>query len=269
NSIIHSSMGYKVFDLKSRIYRQAIVELKERLESDDPHGITTKIRVQKLQNDIWSTTPIWKYNFKYYRGKKYNRLTKIITELKNLNIEIESRKNEIPITIKGGNLTIEDAINDPEIYGKIRKQLKKNNFMFIEQITNNNPNYVKLQSWNQIKKGENVKKIAKWYEIIKEKFEKNQIEINNEQIIKNQFIPIKKLENNKKEKNNNKNKIIATKYQDKKQPQNLTLGRIMENDEGNENEIIIEHYEQEEGEESEKYQIIRPCKGCHINEKET
>ncbi|CAG8734331.1 8271_t:CDS:1 [Dentiscutata erythropus] len=58
NLIIHSGMGYKLFDLKSRIYRQAIIEFKERLESNQTYGTTTRIRTQTLQNKIWLTTPI-------------------------------------------------------------------------------------------------------------------------------------------------------------------------------------------------------------------
>jgi hypothetical protein len=110
----------------------------------------TKIRTQTLQNEIWSTTPIWNYNFQYYKKRGKNRITKIIKGMNTLKLTITNKPKNIPVTLQGGQTTIEKIINDPKEYNKIRNQLKNDNIMFMEQIINNNPNYVKLRSWSQI-----------------------------------------------------------------------------------------------------------------------
>src|SRR4051812_4457312 len=55
NSMIHASWGYQVFNITDRQLQKHAIDLIQRINENNLCGATTPIRIQQLQNNIWST----------------------------------------------------------------------------------------------------------------------------------------------------------------------------------------------------------------------
>lgn len=65
SAIINSKPIYNIPCNQDRIYRQAVVNFIEVLNQTGIHNASIFIRLQALQNYVWSTSPIWVHNFKH------------------------------------------------------------------------------------------------------------------------------------------------------------------------------------------------------------
>ena len=141
----------------------------KRLNNNHLLGILTQIRVQQLQNNLWSTTSILSHPCPIIDGP--NRFTtnfKIIQLLKHLEWEISPSPNTpIPFLIQEGSITLESILSSHPNYSTFKKQLRHHHILFLDQLTTSNN--IHLLNWkhisprlNKIPKG----KIPQWFKIL-------------------------------------------------------------------------------------------------------
>src|SRR5260364_202002 len=99
-------------------------------------GISTRIRLQQLQNNLWSTTNILEHHSPNIDGP--NRLTttfKIILLLKRLEINIIANPNITwPKVINSGNLPLEQILQHYSKYKTFKQQLYHKQILYLEQL---------------------------------------------------------------------------------------------------------------------------------------
>ena len=109
------------------------------LQLNNPNllGTTTKIRIQQLQNNLWSTTNILQYPNPTVDGKnKYSTNFKIIQLLQHLNMQIDAHSSIIwPNTIIHNVYPLELLLNQHDAYNTFKKQLKTKNILYLDQLT--------------------------------------------------------------------------------------------------------------------------------------
>ena len=143
----------------------------KRLNHESLLGISTQIRVQQLQNNLWSSTSILSHPNPIIDGP--NRFTtnfKIIQLLKHINWSISPNPNTtIPFTIQEGSITLESILSIYPNYTTFKKQLRHHHILFLDQITTSNN--ACLLDWkhispriNKIPKG----KIPQWFKLIED-----------------------------------------------------------------------------------------------------
>ena len=108
-----------------------------RLNNSDLLGLTTKIRIQQLQNNLWSTTNIFQYHNPIINGiNKHSTNFKIIQLLKHLDIQISSHSSITwPNTIKQNTLPIENLLGQHKSYNTFKKQLHTKRILYLDQLT--------------------------------------------------------------------------------------------------------------------------------------
>ena len=100
-------------------------------------GTTTKIRIQQIQNNLWSTTNILQHPNLIIDGKnKYSTNFKIIQLLQYLNMQIDAHYSiMLPHTITHTAYPLEKLLNKHNSYNIIKKQLKIKNILYLDQLT--------------------------------------------------------------------------------------------------------------------------------------
>ena len=105
---------------------------------NDPNllGISTRIRLQQLQNNLWFTTNILQHHSPNIDGP--NRLTttfKIILLLKRLEINIIANPNITwPKVVNSGNLPLEQILQHHPKYKTFKQQLRHKQILYLEQL---------------------------------------------------------------------------------------------------------------------------------------
>ena len=100
-------------------------------------GISTQIRVQQLQNNLWSSTSILSHPNPIIDGpNRHTTNFKIIQLLKYLNWTVNPNPNtSIPSTIQEGSVTLESILSLHPQYPTFKKQLRHHHILFLDQIT--------------------------------------------------------------------------------------------------------------------------------------
>ena len=107
-----------------------------RINNPSTLGLTTQIRIQQLQNNLWSTTSIFHHPNPLIDGPNRHTTTfKIIQLFNSLNISISSNPNlSWPQTPSGGNLPLENIFSQHPKYHTFKQQLRHKNLLFLEQL---------------------------------------------------------------------------------------------------------------------------------------
>ncbi|RHZ63860.1 hypothetical protein Glove_327g14 [Diversispora epigaea] len=127
DNVLHSHWGYRLFNIEDRQIQLHVTELMNRLNMNNKCGITTRMRLQDLQNNIWSTNSIWRIQSNTWKGISNRELNGEILELLVTNkIQIEiTESHKFPIAPMGGNISIEEFIQSVSWYKDNREACKK------------------------------------------------------------------------------------------------------------------------------------------------
>ena len=107
-----------------------------RINNPNTLGITTRIRLQQLQNNLWSSTNILQHPDPIIDGP--NRLSlnyKIIQLFVHLHIYITANSNfSWPHTIQYNLQPLETILNNHPKYNTFKQQLRKHKILYLEQL---------------------------------------------------------------------------------------------------------------------------------------
>src|SRR5690242_5944892 len=114
-----------------------IPNLLKRLNNPDLLGISTRIRIQQLQNNLWSPTNIFTHPNPIIDGP--NRLTtnfKIIQLIKHIGWTFFTNPiYNIPFTLNDGAISLESLLSSHPKYFIFKKQLRYHKLLFLDQLT--------------------------------------------------------------------------------------------------------------------------------------
>ena len=109
----------------------------KRLNSNNLLNITTLIRVQQLQNNLWSPTSIFTHPNPTIDGPNKSTTTfKIIQLFKHLNWSISPNPYfNISFVIKEGSISLESILASHPKYTIFKKQIRHHHLLFFDQLT--------------------------------------------------------------------------------------------------------------------------------------
>ncbi|RHZ90057.1 hypothetical protein Glove_8g88 [Diversispora epigaea] len=173
NSILYSSIGYKLFCLQRRQLQVHATELVNRINKEDLCSWTTKVRLQKLQDYMWTTTSIWDNStINKFKARNKNLTGEILRLLAKHDIEIQiNGKLEFPVIVRGGVIDIESFMGSDIWYHKHRDSLRKYGVLYIEQLLNSD--LTRVLELKRIHQYEIPRKNLTWYEELRVKIEEN------------------------------------------------------------------------------------------------
>jgi len=165
NSGIALFTGYKLFHIDDRQLQLHTRLFFKNINQEGTCGFCTRGRLQHLQKNEWTRKSILDPNYNTKSCANRNLTNKILTLLKSEDITILPTMNRKLITTHDNNRLhpIESYVPE-QWYKHHRKQLKKHNLFYIEQITN--LSQTRIISWTQFKANQNSKYIGrhpKWY----------------------------------------------------------------------------------------------------------
>src|SRR6185437_7393071 len=131
----HNIYGIKnIWDIQLQYHFSALL-----LRLNDSHllGNSTHIRLQQLQNNLWSTTNILQHPNPLIDGpNKYSTTFKTILLLKHLECSIAAHSEILhPFTINLPYTPLESLLNNQPQYLTFKRQLRSKHIMFLEQLT--------------------------------------------------------------------------------------------------------------------------------------
>ena len=99
-------------------------------------GTTTHIRIQQIQNNLWSSTSIFLHPNPTIDGPNRNTTNfKIIKLFKHLEWTINTNPNfNIPFTIKDGSISLESILSSHPKYSTFKKQIRHHHLLFLDQL---------------------------------------------------------------------------------------------------------------------------------------
>jgi hypothetical protein len=108
----------------------------QQINNSDLLGITTRIRLQQLQNNLWSPTSILHHPKPTIDGPNRHSLNFKITQLLfHLELTISVNSNLTwPYTISNGGQSLESILSQHPKYSTFKKQLRQSNIMYLEQL---------------------------------------------------------------------------------------------------------------------------------------
>jgi hypothetical protein len=127
-----------------------IPNLLKRLNNPDLLGTSTRIRIQQLQNNLWSPTSIFSHPNPIIDGP--NHLTtnfKIVQLIRHIGwtFSINPTYN-IPYTLHDGTISLESLLSSHSKYPIFKKQLRYHKLLFLDQLTTYDNLY--LLHWHHI-----------------------------------------------------------------------------------------------------------------------
>ena len=106
-----------------------------RLNDSDLLGTSTQIRLQQLQNNLWSSTNILQHPKPLIDGaNKHTTTFHIIQLLRYINITILAH-NTLPHTLQYPYTPLETILNTHTEYTNFKKQLRAKHILYLEQLT--------------------------------------------------------------------------------------------------------------------------------------
>jgi ribonuclease HI len=155
-----------------------------RLNNSNLLGTSTQIRIQQLQNNLWSTTNILQHPNPQVEGpNKHTTTFKIIKLFNYLGITIIANNNyQWPKTYQHSAYPLEKILSQHTLYRTFKKQLRQKNLLYLDQLMTSENNV--LLKWQHISpriyhlpKG----KQPLWFSVLEETIIENQ----NNRTIKN------------------------------------------------------------------------------------
>ena len=121
-----------------------------RINNNSTLGTTTHIRLQQLQNNLWSTTNLLQHPQPIIDGpNKHTTTCKLIQLLQQADINLVTNSNlEWPQTIQDANLSIESILSKNINYRVFKQQLRKKHILYIEQLSSADNEH--LLEWQHI-----------------------------------------------------------------------------------------------------------------------
>jgi hypothetical protein len=144
----HNIYGIKnIWDIQLQHH---ITNFLARLNNSDLLGLSTQIRIQQLQNNLWSTISLLQHPNPLIDGpNKYTTTYKIIKLLNPLNIVITANNNyQWPKIYQHNAYSLEQILNKHPLYSTFKQQLRKKNIIYLDQLTTSENNI--LLKWQHI-----------------------------------------------------------------------------------------------------------------------
>lgn len=172
NSLFHSDMGYKVFDLHTRQVQKHMADIQTQGNMNNIVSYIIRANITNIQWSAWTTTPILTKCPKLFKSNQ-NFTHDLIRNGQRYNIRIEAQKNKTKEEKYTNELTPIEGIMGHKWFDRNREKLRKTKLRWIEQMCN--ADVTKINSWIGIAKnlGRNTQgRIPAFYEEIREKITK-------------------------------------------------------------------------------------------------
>src|ERR1043165_8433187 len=136
NSTMLNPYLYNIYNIWDIQLQHHISNYLQRINNSELLGITTRIRLQQLQNNLWSSINILHHSKPIIDGPNKHSLNfKIIQLLTHLGLTISANSNLIwPHTISDGGQSLESILSQHPKYPTFKKQLRQSNIMYLEQF---------------------------------------------------------------------------------------------------------------------------------------
>jgi len=136
STLLHPQL-YNIKNIWDIQLQHHISNFIKRLNDNNLLGTTTHIRIQQIQNNLWSSTSIFSHPNPTIDGpNRYTTNFKIIQLFKHLGWTINSNPNfNIPFTIKEGAISLESILSSHSKYPTFKKQIRHHHLLFLDQLT--------------------------------------------------------------------------------------------------------------------------------------
>ena len=136
NSTMLNPFLYNIRNIWDIQLQHHIPNYLQRINNPDLLGITTRIRLQQLQNNLWSPISILNHPKPMIDGPNRNSLNfKIIQLFTHLGLTISVNSNSTwPHTINNSGQALEPILSQHSKYLTFKKQLRQANIMYLEQL---------------------------------------------------------------------------------------------------------------------------------------
>ncbi|RHZ54554.1 hypothetical protein Glove_426g87 [Diversispora epigaea] len=168
NALIHAKEAYDVCHLWNRQLQMQSNNLFNKLNDKGMLGCSTRERLQHLQNSFWSGQSITEslFTMKIKRGRSLINDILVICKTHDLTFKLSKTLND-NLLIKGGNITIEEILDDESQYRLIRKSLRNRQLMFLEQLISHNGKI--LLHWQKITNNDRRGPKPGWFKTLENK----------------------------------------------------------------------------------------------------
>jgi len=136
STLLHPQL-YNICNICDIQLQHHITNFTKRLNSSDLLGISTRIRIQQLQNNLWSPTSILIHDNPYIDGPNKHTINfKIIQFFKHFGITFASNPlYNISHTIQEGSILLESLLSSHSKYLIFKKQLRYHCILYLDQLT--------------------------------------------------------------------------------------------------------------------------------------
>jgi ribonuclease HI len=170
STLLHPQI-YNVKNIWDIQLQHHITNYIKRLNNLDLLGISSLIRLQQLQNNLWSTSSILSHPNPIIDGpNKSTTNFKIIQLINHLGWNVSSNNaSNIPFTLNEGTVTLESILSSHPKYSIFKKQIRHCQLLFLDQLTTYDN--ICLLDWkhisprlNKLPKG----RIPTWFSVLEE-----------------------------------------------------------------------------------------------------
>ncbi|RHZ50283.1 hypothetical protein Glove_502g39 [Diversispora epigaea] len=179
DSVVYSQIGYNVFNILDRQTQMHSKELIHRINKQDIVGITTKVRLQQLQNRMWDPEEIYDKKVIGSMGNKQlkgNLTAQILKIMGDKGITLKKTKiEELPQAPEGGSYDLKSFMENREWYNRNRDSLRRKGVMFLEQLMN--ASLTQCIPWQQVKGRPSKGVQPKWYNEVVDEYNKRKKEL--------------------------------------------------------------------------------------------
>ena len=150
NSTLLNYNLYNIHNIWDIQLQHHISNFLNRINNNSTLGITTHIRLQQLQNNLWSTTNILQHPHPIIDGpNKHTTTFKIIQLLNYLQTPIHAHPDfSWPKTITDSNTPLENILFNHPKYNTFKQQLRHKHILYLEQLCSANNNT--LLDWHHL-----------------------------------------------------------------------------------------------------------------------
>jgi hypothetical protein len=136
STLLHPQL-YNIYNIWDIQLQHHVSNFIKRLNNTELLGISSCIRLQQLQNNIWSTTNILHHPNPLIDGpNKQTTSFKIIQLFSHLGLSVTPNPMyNIPYTVDTGTITLESILSSHSKYPSFKKQLRQHHILFLDQLT--------------------------------------------------------------------------------------------------------------------------------------
>ncbi|GBC40443.2 RNA-directed DNA polymerase from mobile element jockey-like [Rhizophagus irregularis DAOM 181602=DAOM 197198] len=149
NAILDNPYIYGYRDFYDNQLQSKITDFCIQLNDNGLLGKVTEIHLKSLQDQLWTSRPLIEklpYN-RVPHTRKNNYILNMLLLCYDNNISLENLDINTFPTIKGGQIPLEDVV-DNAYYSKHRKRLREKNILFLDQIISGDKS--RLLLWKEI-----------------------------------------------------------------------------------------------------------------------